>query len=160
MRSTRSALSVATVALAVSLVGCATDERPTDAGTARSDPTDSETSSTSPPAAVETDPPAAAGTAAGYRDGEYSATGWYGGLPSHQDVTLTIDDGTVTAVQINTPADNATSLGYQERFAAALPEAIIGRDIDELDVDRLAGSSGCSQGFMDALAQIKAEAAV
>ena len=94
----------------------------------------------------------------GYRDGVYSATGWYGGLPSHHDVTLTIADDVVTAVEITTPAEDETSLGYQQRFAEALPEAVIGRDIDELAVDRLAGSSGCSEGFMDALEQIKTEA--
>jgi len=35
---------------------------------------------------------------------------------------------------------------------------VIGRDIDDLAIDRLAGSSGCSQGFMDALAKIKEQA--
>ena len=94
-----------------------------------------------------------------YRDGSYEATGWYGGLPSHHDVTLTIDNGAVTDVAITTPAEDETSLGYQQRFAAALPDAIIGRDVDDLAVDRLAGSSGCSEGFMDALAKIKEQAA-
>jgi uncharacterized protein with FMN-binding domain len=94
----------------------------------------------------------------GYRDGTYEATGWYGSLPSHHDVTLTITDGAVTAVDITTPAEDETSLGYQERFAAALPGAVIGRNVDDLDIDRLAGSSGCSEGFMDALAQIKEQA--
>jgi len=95
----------------------------------------------------------------GYRDGEYTATGWYGSLPSHHDVTLTIEDGEVTAVEITTPAEDETSLGYQQRFAEALPDAVIGRDIDELEISKLAGSSGCSEGFMDALEKIKAEAA-
>jgi uncharacterized protein with FMN-binding domain len=94
-----------------------------------------------------------------YADGEYAATGWYGGLPSHQDVTLTVDDDVVTGVQITTPAEDETSLGYQQRFAEALPGAIVGRSLDEIAVDRLAGSSGCSEGFMDALAKIKAQAA-
>jgi uncharacterized protein with FMN-binding domain len=94
-----------------------------------------------------------------YIDGEYSATGWYGGLPSHQDVTITIADDTVTAVEITTPAEDETSLGYQQRFADALPDAVIGRSVDELDIDRLAGSSGCSEGFMDALAKIRDAAA-
>lgn len=94
-----------------------------------------------------------------YRDGEYSATGWYGSLPSHHDATLTIADGVVTDVEITTPAEDATSLGYRQRFAAALPEAIIGEGVEGIAVDRLAGSSGCSEGFMDALAKIKDEAA-
>ncbi|WP_424449234.1 hypothetical protein [Microbacterium arborescens] len=93
-----------------------------------------------------------------YRDGTYEARGWYGSLPSHHDVTLTIENNTVTDVDITTPAEDRTSLGYQQRFAAALPRAIVGRPIDELSVDRLAGSSGCSEGFMNALAQIKTDA--
>lgn len=93
-----------------------------------------------------------------YDDGEYSARGWYGSLPSHQDVTLTIESGTVTAVEITTPAEDETSLGYQQRFAEALPDTIIGRPIDDIDVDRVAGSSGCSEGFMSALNDIRDEA--
>ena len=101
---------------------------------------------------------APAPAADGYEDGEYSATGWYGSLPSHHDVTLTIADDVVTDVEITTPAEDETSLGYQTRFAAALPGAVVGKNIDELDIDRLAGSSGCSEGFMDALAKIKDQA--
>lgn len=93
-----------------------------------------------------------------YRDGTYEARGWYGGLPSHHDVTLTIEDDVVTDVEITTPAEDETSLGYQQRFADALPDAVVGRPVDELKVDRLAGSSGCSEGFMNALAQIRADA--
>ncbi|SMQ58159.1 hypothetical protein SAMN06295909_0114 [Plantibacter sp. VKM Ac-1784] len=93
-----------------------------------------------------------------YKDGDYTATGWYGSLPSHQDVTLSIAGDTVTAVTITTPAEDETSLGYQQRFTAALPAAIIGRELADLDVDRLAGASGCSEGFMDALAKVRADA--
>ena len=93
-----------------------------------------------------------------YRDGTYEARGWYGGLPSHHDVTLTIAGGVVSDVAITTPAEDEVSLGYQQRFAEALPGAIVGRAVDELDIDRLAGASGCSEGFMNALAEIKQEA--
>ena len=64
-----------------------------------------------------------------------------------------IDDVTIT-----TPAEDVSSLGYQQRFAEALPDAIVGLPLDEIDVDRLAGSSGCSDGFMDALAKIQDQA--
>jgi hypothetical protein len=95
-----------------------------------------------------------------FRDGVFTATGWYGSLPSHHDVTLTVMDDKITDVAITTPAEDETSLGYQRRFAQALPGAIIGRDLDEVSIDRLAGSSGCSEGFMNALATIQREAAV
>ncbi|MBG6218508.1 uncharacterized protein with FMN-binding domain [Arthrobacter sp. CAN_A6] len=104
--------------------------------------------------------PAPTASLAQYRDGQYTATGWYGSAPSHHDVTLTIDDNTITAVDITTPAENDTSLGYQQRFAAALPDVVIGRSIAELNIDRVAGSSGCSEGFMHALSQIRDQAAL
>jgi len=110
-------------------------------------------------APTSSEPEALVTESAAYRDGEYSATGWYGSLPSHHDVTLTIEGGAVTAVEITTPAEDETSLGYQQRFAEALPDAIVGQSIDEIEVDRLAGSSGCSEGFMDALEKIMADAA-
>lgn len=109
----------------------------------------------SPTAAEEESPMSAPGA---YANGEYSARGWYGSLPSHQDVTLTLEDGTVTGVKISTPAEDEVSLGYQQRFAEALPDAIVGRSLDDIDIDRLAGSSGCSEGFMSALDEIRADA--
>lgn len=94
-----------------------------------------------------------------YRDGEYTATGWYGSLPSYQNVTIRLRDGRVEDVQITTPAEDPTSLEHQQRFADALPAAIVGRSIDTLRIDRLAGASGCSEGFMNALASIRRDAA-
>lgn len=93
-----------------------------------------------------------------YTDGTYEATGWYGSLPSHQDVTLTLEGDIVTAVSLSTPAENPTSLGHQQRFAEAVDDEVVGVDIDTITIDRLAGASGCSEGFMDALAEIKAAA--
>ncbi len=92
---------------------------------------------------------------ADYLDGQYSADGWYGGLPSSIGVTLTLAEDMVTAVEVTPHATNPTSLDLQQRFAEAIPDAVIGRDIDELQIDRLAGSSGTPVGFHDALDQIK-----
>lgn len=160
---TRAALALGAVAVTVSLASCSPQAQaptnttaaratptPSPPGTAASLPTESPVPAASPEAAAPT---------AVYADGQYSATGWYGGLPSHHDVILTIEGNAVTAVEITTPAEDETSLGYQQRFAEALPGAIVGRSIDEIAVDRLAGASGCSEGFMDALAKIKEQAA-
>lgn len=141
MRPARATVGAAVMVAAIGMTGCG-----------------SEPQESAGPPDTSTAPESTGDESSGYRDGEYTATGWYGSLPSHHDVTLTIDGGSVTAVEISTPAEDATSLGYQQRFAVALPDAVIGRDIDDLDIDRLAGSSGCSEGFMDALAQIKTEA--
>ncbi|UYK40048.1 FMN-binding protein [Microbacterium terricola] len=141
------------VAAGVGFVACSAEANPG----ANSSAANADSTSPTPSTAVTKAPATATDT--DYADGEYTATGWYGGLPSHHDVTLTIDDDVVTAVEITTPAEDETSLGYQRRFAEALPGAVIGRNIDEIALDRLAGSSGCSEGFMAALAKIKDQAA-
>jgi uncharacterized protein with FMN-binding domain len=113
------------------------------------------------PANPSSTPPAAATArpgAASYRDGDYQAKGWYGGGPSSIDVALTLRAGRITAVQVTPNATNPTSLDYQERFAAAVPDVVVGRPIDEVRVSRLAGSSGTPDGFNDALEKIRNEA--
>jgi uncharacterized protein with FMN-binding domain len=156
MRPTRiTTISAGTLALTLSLASCSADEAPPT----NSSSMQGEQAYPSEPRDEAMTSPTPAPTTQAYRDGEYSATGWYGSAPSHHDVTVTIENDTLTSVTITTPAENETSLGYQQRFAEALPEAVIGRTIDEIQIDRLAGASGSPQGFMDALAQIKAEAA-
>lgn len=50
------------------------------------------------------------------------------------------------------------SRGYQERFAAAVPGVVIGKSLDDVKVGKLAGASGCPDGFNDALAKIREQA--
>lgn len=95
---------------------------------------------------------------ASYRDGVYTATVWYGGLPSSITVTVTLDDDIITAVEVTPHATDPTSLGLQRRFAAAVPAVVVGKPIDEVKVGRLAGSSGTPVGFNDAIRRIKSQA--
>jgi uncharacterized protein with FMN-binding domain len=157
------ALSAGAIAVALGLAACSADSPGASSIESNSTPTETTTTQATPQSqettqAVTPTPSTGATSESDFRDGEYSATGWYGGLPSHHDVTLTIENDLIVDVEINTPAEDETSLGYQQRFVAALPDAVVGRDISDLTVDRLAGSSGCSEGFMDALAQIKEQA--
>jgi uncharacterized protein with FMN-binding domain len=93
-----------------------------------------------------------------YADGEYTATGFYGGLPSSITVTLTLDDDIIIAVEVTPHATNETSLDLQRRFAEAVPAVVVGKRIDEVNVGRLAGSSGTPEGFNAAIEQISAKA--
>ncbi|GAB3004227.1 hypothetical protein GCM10023080_082420 [Streptomyces pseudoechinosporeus] len=93
-----------------------------------------------------------------YADGEFEAEGWYGNLPSSIGVTVTLADDRITAVTVTPRATDETSLALQKRFAAAVPRLVVGKDIDSVRLDRVAGNSGTPKGFNDALAQIKAEA--
>lgn len=93
-----------------------------------------------------------------YRDGSYTADGWYGGQPSRIGVRLDLTGGRITAASVATYATDPTSLDYQRRFAAALPAAVTGKRIDEVRIDRLAGASGCVEGFENALRSIRDQA--
>lgn len=95
-----------------------------------------------------------------YADGVYTATGEYGGQPSHITVKATLKDGVITAVTVTPHAYVPRSLELQRAFAAAVPKVVIGKRIDQVRVGKLAGSSGTPKGFNDAIRQIRAQAAV
>jgi len=94
-----------------------------------------------------------------YADGVYTATGEYGGQPSHITVKATLKDGVITAVTVTPHAYVPRSLELQRAFAAAVPKVVIGKRIDQVRVGKLAGSSSTPKGFNDAIRQIRAQAA-
>lgn len=93
-----------------------------------------------------------------YADGVYTALGKYGSLPSSITVTVTLVDDVITAVNVTPHATNPTSLGFQRRFAAAIPTVVVGKRIDEVRVGRLAGASGTPDGFNAAIQRIREQA--
>jgi uncharacterized protein with FMN-binding domain len=93
-----------------------------------------------------------------YADGTYNATGQYGGLPSSIGVAVTLVDEVITAVTVTPRATDPTSLDYQTRFARAVPALVVGRNIDEVNLSKVAGSRGTPDGFNAAIQQIKAKA--
>lgn len=95
-----------------------------------------------------------------YIDGDYEAIGKYGSLPSTITVNVNISDDLITDVEVTPHATNPTSLDLQRRFAVAIPKEVVGKDIDEVKVGRLAGSSGTPDGFNDAIRQIKEQAKI
>jgi uncharacterized protein with FMN-binding domain len=94
-----------------------------------------------------------------YTDGVYTATGEYGGQPSHITVKATITNGVITDVSVTPHAYVPESLELQRRFAAAVSKVVVGKPIDQVKVGKLAGSSGTPKGFNDAIEQIKRQAA-
>jgi uncharacterized protein with FMN-binding domain len=137
--------ATASVAVIVPLAGCGGDDTPS------SQPSSTSISSSSRGG------PNSGGTE--YRDGTYTVRGVYGGAPSYITVTITLDDNTITGVTVEPmPDNNETSRGYQERFAAAVPDEVTGKSISDLNIGKLAGASGCADGFNDALAKIREQA--
>lgn len=95
-----------------------------------------------------------------YTDGDYSANGKYqspGGTESIE-VELTLADGVVDGVTVTGEASGGNAERYQSQFADGIAAEVVGKDIDDLAVDKVAGSSLTSDGFNAAVEQIKADA--
>lgn len=99
--------------------------------------------------------------ATGYRDGTYSATGSYispGGRESIE-LEVTIENGVITATDLEQNATSREGRDYQAAFAGGYAELVVGKNVDEVSLSRVAGSSLTSNGFNAALDQIKDDAA-
>ncbi|WP_404286368.1 hypothetical protein ACD578_15585 [Microvirga sp. RSM25] len=94
-----------------------------------------------------------------YADGTYTAIGRYGGQPSFITVKATLSKGTITALEVTPHATVPRSLELQRLFAAAVPRVVVGKPIDQVNVGKLAGSSGTPKGFNAAIRQIRDQAA-
>ncbi len=95
-----------------------------------------------------------------YADGDYSATGEYqspGGRESIE-VDVTLESGVVTSATVVGNATAGNPLRYQTEFEEHIADEVVGVDIDQLSVDKVAGSSLTSDGFNDAIEKIKADA--
>jgi uncharacterized protein with FMN-binding domain len=99
-------------------------------------------------------------TSANYKDGTYTEDGDYTspGGPQSVTVKLTLAGDKVTAVTVTGHATDPTAKGYQAQFVSGISSEVVGKDIDALNVSRVAGSSLTSGGFNAALKAIKAEA--
>jgi len=93
-----------------------------------------------------------------YIDGDYETTGIYGG-DKRIGVKVTLHSDTIASVEVTPMATNKTSLGLQKRFAEAISDAVAGKAIAEVELDKLAGSSRTTKGFNDAIEKIKTQAA-
>ncbi|KTS62650.1 hypothetical protein NS206_10020 [Microbacterium testaceum] len=99
-------------------------------------------------------------TSSTYKDGTYEATGQYATPESVEtvDVTLTIADDTITAVEVTGDPQAAESKRYQSEFIGGIQAEVVGKKIDDISVSKVAGSSLTSGGFNKAVDTIKTEA--
>ena len=112
------------------------------------------------PAAPSAGSSALAGSGAGYKDGTYSADGNYVSPNGTETVgvQLTLAAGKVTDVQITQHPSNPNTRKFQGQFAGGIAAQVVGRNIEDLNVSKVAGSSLTSGGFNQAVEKIKSEA--
>jgi hypothetical protein len=98
---------------------------------------------------------------ASYRDGDYVADGSYAAPSGTETITvdLTLENDIVMGIEVTPHATEGNQAKFQDEFAGGIAGAVLGKDIDTLAVDRVAGSSLTAAGFNDALEAIKADAA-
>jgi len=101
-----------------------------------------------------------AASGANYKDGTYSADGNYVSPNGTETVgvQLTLAAGKVTDVQITEHPSNPNTRKFQGQFAGGIAAQVVGKDIDGLNVSKVAGSSLTSGGFNQAVEKIKSEA--
>lgn len=104
---------------------------------------------------------AGGGSTGTYEDGTYTAEGSYQTPETVEQisVTLTLADGVVTDVEVTGDPQAPESEQYQGQFIDGIADEVEGVALDDLDVDRVAGSSLTSGGFNDAVESIKEQAA-
>lgn len=158
-RPVRTGAAVVTIAGAFALAGCATGAADADTEPTTAAATPSATASAAEPTPTATETVAAA-PATKYADGAYTATGSYQTPESVEEltVTLTLAGDVVTAVEVVGNPTKAESERYQGEFIGGIAEVVVGKNVDELQVSRVAGSSLSSNGFNQAVEQIKTDA--
>lgn len=94
-----------------------------------------------------------------YKDGTYDADGSYRtpGGTEKVSVKVTLVDSTITAVEV-TGSGSGESAQYQELFKDGISDVVVGKNINEIQVSRVSGSSLTSTGFNNAIETIKQEA--
>ncbi|MFS0715270.1 FMN-binding protein [Microbacterium sp. 2P01SA-2] len=154
LRVTAAAASVAGLALLAGCAGQADAEQPGSGAAPSSDATPTTGSTGS----AGSDGGATGGT---YTDGTYTAEGTYQTPEGPETITvqLTIASDAVTAVEVTGEPTRRESKQYQSQFIGGISDAVVGKSLDDVKVDRVAGSSLTSGGFNAAVEEIRTDAA-
>lgn len=108
----------------------------------------------------DTNSSASTTTSSSYKDGTYTVTSDYFVPPGQEEiqVSLTVQNGVVTSSSIQNSEHDHDSASFQEAFATEYKSAVVGKALSGLDLNTVAGASETTQGFNDALSQIRTKA--
>ncbi len=95
-----------------------------------------------------------------YKNGTYSAEGLYvtPAGPEKVNITVTLENNLITSALFKGNATNPNSVKWQGEFSEGFTTEVVGKNIDEVELTVVNGSSLTPKGFLDALEKIKAEA--
>jgi hypothetical protein len=96
----------------------------------------------------------------GYTDGTYMATGSFstpGGIDTIT-INLTLKSGIITATSATGTVNDRDGQEYQNEFISNYKQQVVGKNVDSVSLTRVSGASLTTQGFNEALSQIKQQA--
>lgn len=95
-----------------------------------------------------------------YKNGIYTQAGMYTSPagPEEIDVKLTIKNSIIVKTQLTPKATNLISKSKQTGFAKEYASYVVGKNINDLRLGKIAGASLTPKGFNDAVEKIKAQA--
>ncbi len=143
----------------VSLTGCGTTiPTPTSNEAAASGQTPVPSNTTTTPATIAPTTPVEKKTV--YKNGTYSADGEYRSPAGAESITvsLTLVNDVITDATVTPHATNKRSIQMQDAFISGFKQLVVGKNIDEVTLDKVSGSSLTPKGFNDAIAKIKVQA--
>lgn len=112
------------------------------------------------PAPTDDASASASGSTGEFRDGTYEAVGTYSYHAGTESisVSITLKDGKVEDVVVKGNAKAPTSKMMQEDFIANFKTLVVGKDITEVKLGKVSGSSLTPIGFNAAVEDIKTQA--
>lgn len=95
-----------------------------------------------------------------YKNGTYTATGNYvsPGGAEELGVIITLKDGIITEAEVDSKATRPNSIKFQGLFVSGYKPQVVGKNIDEVQLSKVSGSSLAPGGFNEALSEIKEQA--
>lgn len=127
----------------------------------KDDASQAETTTSNASQVTDTSSNTTSSSTATYKNGTYDATGTYispGGQESIA-VELTLENNIITTISATPKAASGESSQYQSEFISGYKSLVVGKNINDVKLSRVAGSSLTSTGFNDAIEQIKTESA-
>ncbi len=99
-------------------------------------------------------------SAPSYKDGTYTVLTKYNSPagPEEMGLTVVLKNNIITDTTFEVRAAAKRSIQYQEAFAANYKTMVVGKDINTVHLDKVAGASLTPIGFNDAIAKIEAQA--
>ncbi len=95
-----------------------------------------------------------------YKDGTYEVKGNYVSPagPEEFPISFTIASGVIVDTSMTVNSENPGSVNFQTQFMNGYKDQVIGKNIDEVSITKVSGSSLTPKGFNDAIADLKVQA--